>query len=259
MTHNFRNFILPIAIIVILFSAGCRGCSEDTSPAVIGLFTQITWNGENISIGDTVIDIAGREVRPEKLFSYISNISLRKIDGGWVNSESLARLDFMPASDFVDGIFPFEVLNESNVFDSIRFSVGVPSELNTDGVPSNYPNDHPLGVVGSADMFWPLTSSYFTMKFEGKVANTPGEEIITPFAMHPATNPLFRTLSFALPDNILLVASEIKSFQFELDLAKTINGSGGYIELNEIGHTMGNVENAIIFVDNLKDAWTLVD
>ena len=259
MSHNFRNFILPIAIIVLLFSAGCRGCGEDTSPTVIGLHTQITWNGENISIGDTVIDLAGREVRPEKLFIYISDISLRQADGEWVNSKSLARLDFMPTSDFVDGVFPFEVLNESNVFDSIRFSVGVPAELNTDGVPSNYPNDHPLGVVGSADMFWPLMSSYFTMKFEGKVANTPGEEIITPFAMHPATNPLFRTLSFALPDTITLYPSENLSYQFEFDLAKTINGSGGTFNLNEIGHTMGNVENAIIFVDNLKDAWTLIE
>ena len=259
MTHNFRNFILPIAIIVLLFSAGCRGCGEDTSPAVIGLYTQITWNGENISIGDTVIDIEGREVRPEKLLSYISNISLRQINGGWVNSQSLALLDFMPSSDFVDGVFPFEVFIENNVFDSIRFSVGVPSELNTDAVPTNYPNDHPLGVVGSADMFWPLMSSYFTMRFEGKVANTPGEEIITPFAMHPATNPLFRTLAFALPNTITLSPRDISSFQFELDLAKTISGSGGTFNLNEIGHTMGNAENAIVFVDNLKDAWTLVE
>jgi len=259
MKHNFRHIVLPIAIISIFFIVGCNGCGENTSPAVVGLNTQITWGGENIAIGDTVIDFAGRQVRPEKLICYISNISLRQVDGNWISSESLDRLDFMPNSDFVDGVFPFEMIEETYVFDSIRFSVGVPEELNTDVVPSNYPNDHPLGVVGSADMHWPMMSTYFTMKLEGKVADISGEEIITPFAMHPATNPLYRTLSFELPETMALYPNEIRNYQFNLDLEKTINGNAGIINLNEIGHSMGNVENTVRFVDNLSTAWTLIE
>ena len=145
-----------------------------------------------------------------------------------------------------------------SIFDAVFNEFDV-EDIDTDVVPSNYPNDHPLGVVGSADMHWPMMSTYFTMKLEGKVADIPGEEIITPFAMHPATNPLYRTLSFELPETMALYPNEIRNYQFNLDLEKTINGNAGVINLNEIGHSMGNVENTVRFVDNLSAAWTLIE
>lgn len=61
----------------------------------------------------------------------------------------------------------------------------------------------------------------------------------------------FRNFTLPIAIIVLLFSAAVA------DVVKS--GSGGTFNLNEIGHTMGNAENAIVFVDNLKDAWTLVE
>ncbi|PCJ81784.1 MAG: hypothetical protein COA49_04585 [Bacteroidetes bacterium] len=246
--------LLPIVVVLIVFFAsGCR--SKD--PGWINLHTTLSWHGTEMAIGDTVYDNLERPVRPEKLYCYISDISLRDLDGVWINTSSISRLDFTVSSAEALGEINWDVLKKHHEFNAIRFGLGVPSELNQGVDPASYPNSHPLSVNGSAGMRWDMDNSYFFVKHEGKLAAETGGVIDIPFALHPATDPLYREITLELSNNIIIRSAEIEEVLLNLDLGLAIEGSYGDIDLSQVGHAMGEVPNAIMFVDNITDAWSL--
>ncbi|HIN41509.1 MAG TPA: hypothetical protein EYM86_03555 [Flavobacteriales bacterium] len=246
--------ILPIFGVITLFSVtGCR----DKDPGWIKLNTSLNWHGIEMVMGDTVFDKQNRPVRPEKLYCYISDISLRDLDGEWINTSSISRLDFTVSTASALGEINCDVLKKHHEFDAIKFGLGVPSEMNQGVDPASYPNSHPLSVSGSAGMRWDMDNSYFFVKHEGKLAAEAGGVIEIPFALHPATDALYREITFELSQNIIIHSEEIEEVFLELDLGSAIEGTFGDIDLSEVGHSMGEVPIAIMFVDNITDAWTL--
>ena len=274
---------MPILLALVVLSSGCdpdgyscnsEGCYEDDSnpqyqtlddcnsfcneislePGKIVLSTELSWSGEVISIGDTAIDYLGHYVRPEKLSCFVSNISLRNLSDEWINSESISRLDFITNSASAKGEF-----NSSLEFNALRFDVGVPSEMNTMSLNTSLPSDDPLSVEGAAGMTWDMMDSYFFVKCEGKLAETEGGLIETPFIFHPASNALYRTITLDLNESIVLNQDETIEFMLDLDLRKAIEGPSieDNLDLSEVGHSMGPVPNAIQFVDNFSVSWTL--
>ena len=253
---RFTNRVLGIlTVFAVLLSSGCR---ENNESGILNLNTTLSWHDVELSIGDTVYDYMNRPVRPEKLYCYISNISLRSDEGEWVNSSSISRLDFIPFSANATGEFISKKLRCSDMFNAIKFNVGVPSELNQGVDPTSYPNSHPLSVSGSAGMRWDMNNSYFFVKFEGKLAEEEGGLIEIPLALHPATDPLNRTVVIET-NAFSFHANDDLEFQFDLDLGLALEGSAGDIDLSQVGHSMGEVPKAIMFMDNLTTSWTLAE
>ena len=253
MITFFRRITLISSVFIILIFTGCK---ENSEYGTITLDTTLAWHGSDLAIGDTVYDYLNRPVRPEKLSCYVSDISLRSMNGEWVNSSSISRLDFIPISASASGDFTSRNLCSSEKFDAIKFNVGVPSELNQGVDPTSYPNSHPLGFNGSAGMRWDMHNSYFFVKFEGKLAEVDGGSIIVPYTLHPATDPLSRTVLIETDDFTFLTNDDLV-FQLVLDIGSSLEGDYGNIDLSQVGHSMGEVPKAIMFMDNIKSSWTL--
>ena len=252
--NTFTHRVLgTLTVFAVLLASGCR---ENNESGILNLNTNLSWHGVELSIGDTVYDYMNRPVRPEKLYCYVSNIALRSDIGEWVNSSSISRLDFIPFSANAIGEFSSKKLRCSDTFNAIKFNVGVPSELNQGVDPTSYPNSHPLSVSGSAGMRWDMNNSYFFVKFEGKLAEEDGGSIEIPFALHPATDPLYRTVVIET-NAFSFHANDDLEFQLDLDLGRALEGDAGDLDLSQVGHSMGEVPKAIMFMDNLTTSWTL--
>lgn len=252
--YTFTNKVIgTLTIFAIILISGCR---ENNENGTLNLSTTLSWHGEEFAIADTVVDYLNRSVRPEKLSCYVSNISLRSIDGEWINSSSISRLDFIPYSSIAIGEFSSRKLRFSDKFNAIKFDVGVPSELNQGIDPTSYPNNHPLSFAGSVGMRWDMHHSYFFVKFEGKVADEEGGPISTPFIFHCATDPLYRTIVIET-NEFAFHTNDVIEFQLDLDIGLALEGIDGDIDLSEVGHSMGEVPNAVMFMDNLTTSWNL--
>jgi len=255
---KMKNNVLLVSLtaITMIFISSCN---PDENPGIVVLNTELSWSGETLSIGDTVTDHMGHDVRPEKLSCYISNISLRNLSGEWINSASISRLDFIPSSASAIGVFSTKMLRVNNAFDALRFDVGVPSEMNSMSLNTSLPSDDPLSVSGTVGMTWDMMGSYFFVKCEGKLAESEGGVIQTPYIFHPASNALYRTITLDLDESIVLNQDETIEFMLDLDLRKAFEGPSieDNLDLSEVGHSMGPVPNAIQFVDNFSASWTL--
>ena len=255
---KMKNNVLLVSLtaITMIFISSCN---PDENPGIVVLNTELSWSGEILSIGDTVTDHMGHDVRPEKLSCYMSNISLRLVSGEWINSESISRLDFIPNSATANGVFSKKMLRVGNEFDGLRFDVGVPSEMNSMKLNTSLASDDPLSVAGAAGMTWDMMDSYFFVKCEGKLAESEGGVIETPYIFHPATNALYRTVTLDLNEIIVLNKDETIEFMLDLDLRKAFEGPSteDNLNLSEVGHSMGPVPNAIQFIDNFSVSWTL--
>jgi hypothetical protein len=124
---------------------------------------------------------------------------------------------------------------------------------------TSLPSDDPLSVAQTAGMTWDMMGSYFFVKFEGKLAENEGGVIETPFIFHPASDPLYRSITLELDESIVLNKDETIEFMLDLDLRKVIEGSStaDNLDLSVVGHSMGPVPNAIQFVDNFSTSWTI--
>lgn len=260
MKSIFSHKFLPVAIITVAMISLGTSCSRNCDPATVNLNISLTWNGEVISIGDTVTYPDERPLRLEKFRCYVNDISLRDSEGNWISSASIDLIEFLPSTDIASGEFEAEVLKEKNEFYGIRFGLGVASEINLlDNAPSRYPNDSPLSVVGSAGMYWTWATGYIFTKYEGKIAESVGEDFTIPFAFHTGTDDLYREVVLEFPEMVVICKEDVRYFEIELDLAKAISGPEDTIDLIEDGmtHTMDNIELAERFVNLLDDAWSI--
>jgi len=253
---KYYFILFSIASISMIFISSCN---KNTEPGIVFLNAELSWSGENISIGDTVSDHLGHDVRPEKLSCYLSNISLRNVSGEWINSESISRLDFITNSATANGEFSKKSLRGCNEFNALRFDVGVPSEMNSMSLNTSLPSSDPLSVSGAAGMTWDMMGSYFFVKCEGKLAENEGGLIETPYIFHPASNALYRTITLDLNESVVLNQDETIEFMLDLDIRKAFEGHSieDNLDLSVVGHSMGPVPNAIQFVDNFSTSWTI--
>ena len=242
--------------------ASLSSCWENKDAAQVDLNLSLAWNGEVASIGDTVLYQGNMPLRLEKFKCYIDNISLRTTDGDWISSGSIDLVEFMPTSELVTADFDATVMKIGVEIDALRLGIGVDSFYNLlDNAPTSFPNDHPLGIVGGAGMYWTWATGYIFTKFEGKVALSEGEEFSEPFAFHTGTDSLYREVIIDLSESICIAAEELHQFNVSIDLGASISSSDDELDLlnNGITHTLDNVGLAERYVNLLDDAWSLAE
>ncbi len=229
---------------------------------MVDLNFSLAWNGNSVSIGDTVLYQESMPLRLEKFKCYIENISLRDIEGNWISSGSIDLIEFMPSNEITSAEFGAEIMKRGVEVDAIRFGIGVDTQHNMlDNAPATFPNEHPLGIVGGAGMYWTWATGYIFTKFEGKVALAEGEGFADPFAFHTGTDALYREVVIELPEKVCVAAEDLIEFDIVIDLGASIASPEDELDLlnDGITHTINDFELAERYVNLLDDAWSIAE
>jgi len=254
------NFIFTT--LAFLFMVSLSSCWKNKNATQIDLNLSLVWNGVATSIGDTVLYQETMPLRLEKFKCYIDNISIRNIDGNWISSGSIDLLEFLQTDELTTAEFAASEMKRGVEIDAIRFGIGVDPFYNLlDNAPITFANDHPLGTVGGAGMYWTWETGYIFTKFEGKVALSEGEAFTHPFAFHTGTDDLYREVIIELQESVCIAAEELHEFNISIDLNSSIASSEDEIDLldNAVTHTLNNVELAERYVNLLDNAWMLAE
>ena len=240
---------LTVAGLMALLIAGCRPEPLHGGPGTLTLTADFQMDGDSVFIGRTAFDTQGNHLRLETFSIYLGGIELIN-DTGAVRLSDAERWD---ASD--DNQWTYIV--EPGTYDGFRVHLGVPSEINTDTDPTIWPNDHPLGVSGSAGMFWSWNTGYIFSKFDGKADTTGGDDFTHGFAYHIGGDAQLIEVRYDEP----WVIEECSHHDFSLQadiLDFLINGNDTIdVQTDPITHTGDNLELATRYVQAQQNAVTL--
>jgi len=178
MANRFPHLLFPIGLLAIVVAVlgSCTPEPDNTSPGTVTLTADFTFGGDSVLVGRTALDNQGNHLRLETFALYIGGIELLT-DTGAVRLSDAERWD---AGDDVEWRYSVA----PGVYEGLRIHLGVPAEFNTDTDPTIWPNDHPLGVSGSAGLFWSWNTGYIFSKFDGKADTTGGTAFTHPYAYH---------------------------------------------------------------------------
>lgn len=207
-------YLLPVCCLLI-FTA----CDDDTSGLPEPDVTDVTLNfkamygGQEVDFNTTAYDYNGSELTISKYDFYISQVSLFKNVESEKEKVELVEIDFINITDNnnsvtiqVDDILVGE-------YDGIAFSIGVPSDLNSQ-IPGDFSSTHPLGLTNLSH-YWSGWGSYIFSKYEGKI--NPGTDDEVSFSYHIGsdqffTGPVYKNLGMTLE------LGQTENIDFEIDL-----------------------------------------
>ena len=251
MKRTALHFLaLTLAVIVILGTTGCK--REETASVQVKF--NVTWNGQPFQIGETGLDIQGRDLQLERLECYVSDFALHDVDEGWIEIDTVARIDF----SLTDAHALLELAGSSDRrIDGIRMGLGVPADRNKDVDPASYDDpDHPLGFKGSAGMHWGWAAGYIFSVYEGRMLTDPN----VPFAYHAGNDTCYRQVELMWDEPWLLeCGSNDVVVNLELDAYQCLHGTNDVIdpEVDPETHTGNNLPLALRWVDLYQSAWSL--
>lgn len=170
----FLSLVSLAAVAVSL--QGCTPDDTDDTPGTLTLSADFTFGGDSVLVGRTALDAHADRLRLETFALYLGGIELLT-DTGAVRLSDAERWDAGNPNSWTYDVRP-------GVYEGFRVHLGVPAEFNTDTDPTIWPNNHPLGVSGSAGLFWSWNTGYIFSKFDGKADTTGGNDFTHPFAFH---------------------------------------------------------------------------
>ena len=196
-------------------------CKKDRSnpidTASINLSFRAEYDREPLVINQAVYEYQGNPIRFSKVNFYIANIVAINDDG----ETELSEIQFIDLSkthnnsaDAREGT----VMEFSRVpvgtYDSFKFGIGVPSELNKT-TPSEYATSHPLGTDNGGE-YWEAWNSYIFAKVEGQYDQNgdgfDGDDVS--FAYHIGTNQFYQTITWNY--NLDLISDESTDLNLSL-------------------------------------------
>lgn len=248
--------------ILALLTTALSSCFKNKDAATVNLNMSLEWFGESTAIGDTVMYQENLPLRLEKFLFYIEDMSIRDENGNWLNSGSIDMVEFMPNNEVTSAEFSATTVRRGVEIDAIKFGLGVGEFYNgLEDAPTHFGNDHALGSIQSAGMYWNWHTGYIFTKFEGKIAETVDGPILSPFSFHTGTDDLYREVMIELENSIVIAAEETHDFNVVIDLGASISTTEDQIDLfdNCVTHTLNNPELAERYVNLLDDAWKIVE
>lgn len=254
MDSFFRPFSvgLTLTVLGVLVLATAPGCKPDPlhgGPGTLSLTADFTFGGDSVLVGRTATDALGNALRLETFGVYLGGIELLS-DAGTVRLSDAERWN---AGD--DNVWNYIV--EPGTYEGFRVHLGVPAEFNTDTDPTIWPNSHPLGVAGSAGMFWSWNTGYIFSKFDGKADTTGGTDFTHPYAYHIGGDDNLIEVRYSTPWEV----GECTHHDFTLtgELLDFLMPSGDPIDVavDNITHTGDNPALAARYVAGQTAAVTL--
>ena len=238
-----------IAASALLLSA--TGCQREGT-ATVRVNCAVEWNGEPFTIGETALDVQGREAQLERLEAYVSDFALHDVDEGWIDIDTIARVNFLKSNARVGLDIPSET---DRLIDGVRIGLGVPADRNQKSGDFIHPSDHPLGYNGSAGMIWTWADGYIFTAMDLRFQDSQ----IGAFSYHPGQDTCFRSVDI-LWDGPVLVSkgSQDVTLNLQLDAYKCLHGDNDIIDPVVDGSAHGgNLPLALRWVDLYQDAWAL--
>lgn len=222
--------------------------------APVELKVSLKVGDQPLVLGQTYQNPAGNTYSVNLLRFYLSNVALVRRDGTEVKAGGLTLAEFKPGGPTQEvTVLKMEV--PAGDYAGIRFSVGVPRELNhLDAAKQSAP----LGV--GSGMYWSWNAGYIFYRFEGRYmrANTP-----TPFLLHLGGDAAMQNVNLADLESYstpIPVSEGGGTVQVNLDVSKVFAaGVGGEpYDLSVAKYTQvhgGPV--ALQAYTNLQGAWSL--
>ncbi len=202
-------------------------------------------------MGQTYTNPAGNTYEVNLLRFYITQVALVKRDGSEVRADGLHLVEFSPTTPQELAVMKMNV--PAGEYAGIRFSIGVPRELNHLDVVHQ---KAPLGM--DSGMYWSWNPGYIFYRFEGKYlkGTTP-----TPFLMHMGTDSLMQNIQLAdLEQYSTSIKVPSSGIRVNLDVSKVFaSGLGGQAyDLNkpEYAQVHGGPVSQQVYL-NLLSAWSL--
>ncbi|MBX7203092.1 MAG: hypothetical protein IT240_04315 [Bacteroidia bacterium] len=180
------NFFIVFALTACITPS----CKKDPSLDMAKLHVRInaTMNGEPFQVNKVFTGPEGLRMTVEDFRFYLSDISLRS-NSLQIGQKQLALINLPEQKN------EFQMEIPSGTYNSIRFAVGVPAELNGIGAPdfdpTVYPPGHPLSLQN--DMYWTNTTGYVFLRIEGKIDTSVSQDKapLLPWFYHSGTNALY--------------------------------------------------------------------
>ena len=164
---NSSPWLTLLGLAVAAQMLSCSGCNDPLpeGESIVELGFGIEWDGEPFTIGESGPDAEGRAVQLERFECYVSDFAILDSEEGWIDIDTVARIDFSQANPFAMLTLPGD---RDRTISAIRMGLGVPADRNVDVDPASYDDpDHPLGFKGSTGMHWGWASGYRFLAFEG--------------------------------------------------------------------------------------------
>lgn len=247
--HLF-SFLAATLLGVAMASTGCKPEPLHGGPGTLTLTADLTFGGDSVLLGRTATDALGHQLRLETFSMYLGGIELIS-DAG---TTRLADAERWNAGE--DNAWSYVI--EPGTYDGFRVHLGVPAEFNTDTDPTIWPNDHPLGVTGSAGMFWSWNTGYIFSKFDGKADTTGGTNFLHPFAFHIGGDDHLIEVRYDAPWEVAECSNH--AFTLEGEILDFLLAQGDTIDIRQdnITHTGDNPALTDRYVAGQRQHMTLI-
>lgn len=245
-----------VSLVAIFCIMGC-GSDDDlivcTPPGATDLRLNFKANfgdGE-LDFNTTEYDYQGMVMTVSKFDFYISNISLFNNIDGVIEKTELFEIEFI---DFTQNNNSVTIQAGSvplGTYDGIVFSIGVPSDLNSQ-IPGDFSTTHPLGFTNLSH-HWEDWNSYIFAKIEGRL-DTSGNQDYQNFSYHTGGDEQFRA-DIEKDIALDLELGVIKTINFEVDLENIfLNGGALDIQAYPDSHNLGELTAATHVMDNFQSS-----
>ncbi len=250
---NSSPWLTLLGLAVAAQMLSCSGC-DDPLPegeSIVELGFGIEWDGEPFTIGESGPDAEGRAVQLERFECYVSDFAILDSEEGWIDIDTVARIDFSQANPFAMLTLPGD---RDRTISAIRMGLGVPADRNVDVDPASYDDpDHPLGFKGSTGMHWGWAAGYIFSVYEGRLLTDP----LIPFAYHAGADTCFRTVELQWDEPWILPFDGVATPSIVVDAYQCLHGANDVIDVptDPETHTGNNLPLAIRWVDLYQQAW----
>ena len=249
-TSSTVRVFFAATLLIGVMATGCKPEPMHGGPGTLTLSANFSFDGDSVLVGRTALDAAGNHLRLETFSIYLGGIELLN-DTGAVRLSVAERWDAGAPNAWSYIVTP-------GTYSGFRVHLGVPTEYNTDTDPTIWPNDHPLGVNGSAGMFWSWNTGYIFSKFDGKADTTGGENFIHPYAFHIGGDAQHLEVKYSEPWTVADCSTH--EFSLEGELLDFLVHGNDTIDVREdnVTHTGDNLGLAERYVAGQQAAVTLV-
>jgi hypothetical protein len=219
----------------LLLLAGCR---EDVSvvprePAgTLKVKFRPTWNGSGFDKTSVYLSAADERVLVQQVKFYLSPIVLLGDQDG---SASQAEL-----LDLTDGPVERSFRMKPGAYDSLRYGLGVPYDLNHRDL-TTVPVPDPLDFTQG--MYWTWATMYRFMVFEGRYDTDPGATGTPPytFSMHTGRDECYRERTIPCP--VEVVDEQVTELTLEVDIARFFTDGTEVLDLSQGPQSHGEAQN----------------
>lgn len=243
-----KRVLFPILMSFLLMS-----CGDDKKTGNIDMVFYLTYKGEPLVMFDTFqYPVTNKNITFTRFAAYLSGVSFIKKDGAEVDKLDIDYLDMTNAHNKQNAskgfTYAFKEVDEGD-YNSLRFSFGVPAELNAKA-PKDFPSDN---VLSSSANYWSSWKSYIFTRTEGKMDSDGNGSLENTFALHAGGDEAF--ITFTGEKNFTIREGQTTRIELEIDMEKYFNGTSLYdIDANPSIHSLEHKPLINILRENLGKA-----